>query len=126
MNNIHSIILKGATFALALTTVACASAPDRPDRQMARAESSIEVAQETGAQQYGPAALERAQKQLDQAEVAAANQEYELALRLAERAELDARLAVSQTNHLKAAAALEELQQSIDSLRREIARNQAS
>ena len=126
MNTLGSTVLKGATVALALSTVACASNPDRPDRQMARAESSIEVAQETGAQQYGPAALERAQKQLEQAEAAAAERDYELALRLAERAELDARLAVAETNHLKAAAALEELQQSIETLRREIARNQAS
>lgn len=126
MTSVASITLKGTAIALALSCVACASAPDIPDRQLARAETSVEFAQRNDGQEFAPAALERARKQLDQAQTAVANEEYELALRLAERAELDAQLAMAQTNHQKAVIALREIEESIETLRREIARNQTS
>ena len=126
MKTVASMTLKGTAIALAMSCVACASAPDIPERQMARAETSIEFAEQNDAQEFGPAALERARNQLDQAGTAAAHGEYELALRLAERAELDAELALAQTNHEKAELALHEIQESIETLRREIARNQSS
>jgi hypothetical protein len=122
----RNMFLSGTAITLALTLTACASAPDRPERQLARAETGIEIAEENGAQEFGPAALERARNEYDQARIAADNGEYELALRLAQRAELDAELAMAQTNHGKASIALRELQDSIQTLRREIARNQAS
>lgn len=125
--NVHrKLIHNGAVLGLAMTCVACASSPEVPDRQLARAETSIEFAQENGAREHGPAALERAQNQLESARAAAAEQEYDRALRLAQRAELDAELAMAQTNHEKAALALFELREGIEELRREIARNQSS
>ena len=131
MNAQTDFTVRGAAtamaIALALSGAACASAPEiKPDRQLASAETSIEFAEENGAREYGPGALDRAKAQLDQAEIAAANEEYELALRLAERAELDAELAMAKTNHLKAEQALREIQESIRLLRAEIARNQTS
>lgn len=122
----RDLIVDGMAITLALSCTACASAPDIPERQMASAETSIEFAEQNDAREFGPAALERAKTQLDQAEIAVANEEYELALRLAERAELDAELALAQTNHEKARLALQEIQESIQTLRREIARNQSS
>ncbi|NND45003.1 MAG: DUF4398 domain-containing protein [Xanthomonadales bacterium] len=114
----------GCAAGLALALTGCASSADRPDAQMARAETSINLAQESGARQYGAIALTRAQEQLAQAETAAANGEYLVALRLAEQAELNAELAASQANRYKAEAALAEVNESISTLRREIERNE--
>lgn len=122
----RDLIVDCMAITLALSCTACASAPDIPERQMASAETSIEFAEQNDAREFGPAALERAKTQLDQAKIAVAHEEYKLALRLAERAELDAELALAQTNHEKAQLALQEIQESIQTLRREIARNQSS
>lgn len=119
-------LLAGTAVVLALSCVACASAPERPDRQLARAETGIEFAQESGAREFGPAALKRAETQLERARTAADNEEYEHALHLAQRAELDAELAVAQTNHEKAELALREIRESIRTLQAEIARKQSS
>lgn len=126
MTSVTSITLKGTAIALAVSCVACASAPDVPEGQLARAQTSVEFAEQNDGQQFAPAALERARKQLDQAQTAVANEEFELALHLAERAELDAQLAMAETNHEKAVIALQEIEESIETLRREIARNQTS
>lgn len=120
------IMRTGAVAVLALAGVACASSQEIPDRQLASAETGVEFAQENGAREYGPAALKRAETQLEQARKAAADEEYDRALYLAERAELDAELAMAQTNHQKAAVALEEIRQSIRDLQAEIARLQSS
>lgn len=117
---------KIAITGLTLTCVACASSGQRPESELARAETTVELAEQNGAREFGPAALERAQDQLAKARVAAANEEYDRALKLAEKAELDAELALAQSNHEKALVALREIRESIEDLRREIARNQAS
>lgn len=103
-----------------LTTAGCASAPDRPERQLARAETSVEFAAQNGAAEYGPAALERARQHLNAAQRQADDGDYEEALRSAEKAELDAELAAAQTNTRKAEEALDEINDSIATLRREL------
>lgn len=111
---------------LALLATACASAPDRPTQQLARAETGVEFAEENGAGEYGAAALERARNHLAKAKNAANEGEYEIALQAAQKAELDAELAAAQTNRYKAEEALAEIRESIDLLRREIERHRAS
>jgi tetratricopeptide (TPR) repeat protein len=98
--------------------------PHRPERQLARAETGIEFAEQSGAAEYGQAALGRARTELAMAWEFAEEGEYELALQAAERAELDAELAAAQTNRRKAEDALGEINASIETLRREIAREQ--
>lgn len=126
MKSPNRLILGGTAVVAAFGCAACASNPNLAESQLARAETSVEFAEENGAREFGPAALERAQTELEMARAAAAEKEYETALRLAERAELDAELAAAQTHHEKAMIALLEIQQSIQTLRREIARNQSS
>lgn len=104
----------------------CATQPDRPERQLARAETSIEFAEQSGAAEFDVAALGRARDHLDTAERLAAEGEYELALHAAEKAELDAELAAARTTRHKAEDALEEINESIETLRREIAREHAT
>ncbi len=114
-----------ATAAVALCSVGCASAPDRPERQLASAETGVEFAAENGATEYAGVALERARNHLAQAQRAADAGEYTAALRAAEKAEADAELAAAQTHRLKAEEALDEIRDNIGVLRREIARSAA-
>ena len=114
-----------ALAASVLVVSGCATQPDRPERQLVRAETSIEFAEQSGAGEYGTAALGRARAHLDAARDFANEGEYEYALQAAEKAELDAELAAARTNRHKAEDALEEINESIATLRREIAREQA-
>lgn len=112
--------------ASALVVSGCASQPDRPERQLARAETSVEFAEQNGAGEYDLAALDRARSHLATAQAYADEGEYELALHAAEKAELDAELAAARANRHKAEDALEEINESIETLRREIARERAT
>jgi hypothetical protein len=124
MNRRHNI-WAAALAASVLVGSGCAAQPDRPEGQLARAETSIEFAEENGASEYGAAALGRARTHLATARDFAGEGEYELALQAAEKAELDAELAAARTNRHKAEEALVEINESIATLRREIAREQA-
>ncbi len=107
-----------------LATVGCASAPPQLDSQIVKSQTSIDSAERSGAREYGAAALERARGNLKSAQAAVDRKDYDSALRLAHEAELDAKLAAAQTDHQKAQQALDEIIESIETLRREITRNQ--
>lgn len=102
----------------------CATTSDRPDAQLARAEASVEAAQQSGANQYAADELDRANTKLTQARLAADEREYLKADRLATEAELNAKLAASTADRSKAEAALQEVNESTAALRREIDRNE--
>ncbi len=108
-----------------LLAVGCTTTPDQPVQQLARAETGIEFAAENGASEFASATLERAREHLRQAQNAAEDGEYDIALKAAEKAEADAELAAAQSNRRQSEAALEEIRESIDVLRREIARVRA-
>lgn len=116
-------LLSATTLAVGLALSGCATV-DRPVEPLTRAETTINTAEENGARQYGAIALDRAKEKLSVANRAAEDGEYEAAVRAAEQAELDAELATAQTNHGKAQASLEEINDSIETLRLEIQRNQ--
>ncbi len=107
-----------------LILAGCASTGERPDEQLAHASESIEAAEQSGGREYGPVALESAQSKLMLARSAADRGDHEEALRLAREAELEAELATARANRGKAEDALGELDESIRTLREEIARNQ--
>lgn len=117
--------VKVASGLLLLTMLgACASSPDRPDQDLARAEAAISQAEQSGARQYGPIALDDARQKLGKAQAAVAEEEMLLAERYAEEATLAADLAAAKARTGKAERAVEELEDSIAVLRQEIARNQ--
>jgi tetratricopeptide (TPR) repeat protein len=122
--NTAEIRIIAAMTAIVLGAAGCASAPERPDQQLARAETSIEFAEENGAREFGLAALDRAQENLRLAQQSAEAGEYEKSLRFAQKAEIDAELAAAQSNTGKAREALEEIMESIATLRREIAQTE--
>jgi hypothetical protein len=68
--------------------------------------------------------LDRAQENLRLAQQSAEAGEYEKSLRFAQKAEIDAELAAAQSNTGKAREALEEIMESIATLRREIAQTE--
>ncbi len=108
---------------LALLT-GCASTEPMTGERFARAETGIELAQESGAANYAGESLARAREMLRQAEAAAEDGDEERAARLAERAALDAELAAAETDHRKTEDALSEVNESIADLRAELARNE--
>ena len=113
-----------AVFALAAS--GCASSPDIPEGQFARAQTSIEFAEQSGAREYGAAALERARNNLSIAQREAADGDYDEALFAAEKTELDAKLTAAQSDTRKAGNSLKEITDSISTLRREIERDRVS
>lgn len=116
--------LLATTVLMPFILAACASTGDRADEQLAHASESIEAAEQSGGREYGPVALESAQTKLTLARIAMERGEHEEALRLAHEAELEAELAAAQASRGKAEDALEELDDSIRTLREEILRNQ--
>lgn len=104
---------------------ACASSPDRPFQDLARAEASIEQADQSGAREFGASELNSARDKLAKARAAADSEDNLAASRYAKEAAVDAELATAVTRNRKAELAVEELNRSIETLREEIARNQA-
>lgn len=101
---------------------ACASQPDRPEAELARAEASIELAERAGAVEYGASELATAREKLANARAAAERGDRELAKRQAEEAAVDAELAAAISRNREAENAVKEINDSIDALREEIAR----
>ena len=97
----------------------CAGVP-RPDAQLARSDSAVKQAIELGAREHAPLILREAETKLAQAKLAANNKDNEKARRLAEQVEVDARLAQVTTLATKAQRSVDELNKSIDLLRKEL------
>jgi predicted metal-dependent hydrolase len=113
-----------AAFGLA-ATAGCASTGERPDAQLATAQANIEQAQQAGANQHAAQPLSSAREKLSAAQVAVSRDEMIVAERLAEEAALDAELAGAMARNRKAELAVEELNETIEVLRDEIARGQS-
>lgn len=114
----------GPGLVLALLLASCASGPERPDRDLTRAESAIEQAEQVGARQYGPLPLDNAREKLALARAAVAEEEMLVAQRYAEEATLAADLAAAKARRGKAERAVDQLEKSIAVLREEIARTE--
>ncbi len=100
---------------------ACATTPP-PTGQVAVAKAAIADAVSAGGEQLAPEALHIAQEKLAQADTAMAGRKYADARRLAEEAEVDARLAAVTARSTKAQLAAAELERGIQALKEELAR----
>lgn len=107
------------------TLAACASSPERPFQELARAEASIEQAERYNAREFGAAELDAAREKFARARSAADDGDNLVAARLAREAAVDAELATAITRNRQSEQAVEELNRSIETLRQEIARNQS-
>lgn len=112
--------------AIGLSAIAgCASTGERPAAQLATAQANIEQAQQAGANQHAAQPLSSAREKLAAAQAAVSRDEMLVAERLAKEAALDAELAGAMARNRKAELAVEELNETIEVLRDEIARGQA-
>lgn len=114
-----------AAVAALVLLAGCASTPEAPHQALARAEASIDNAEQSGARQYGTDALDSARQHLTQARAAVDREEMIAAERHAEKAAVDAELAAAMARNQKAQASVREINESIDILKEEIARNRA-
>lgn len=106
--------LKGAGLgALVLALAACASTPREPVEQIGKAESAIETAKDQTAGIAPPSELAQARNKLRLSEEAIQDRRFERADRLAQQAEVDARLAAKRAQLAKAQRAVAEIEASI-------------
>lgn len=118
MTHQHSKYHVFAVITVCAALGACANF-ERPVADMSKAEASIALAERSGAQEYGAQALNSARDKYAAAQSAAINEDFELAFRLAKEANVDAQLALAQTDRGKSEAALKELNASLSTLHRE-------
>lgn len=105
--------------AIVLVLSGCAGVP-RPDAELARSDSAVKQAIELGARVHAPLVLREAETKLNQAKLAADRKENKKARMLAEEVLADAELAQVTTLAAKAQRSVDELNQSIDLLRKEL------
>jgi len=108
-----------ANAALAALVAACASGPPLSTADLTRAHTSIDQAEQSGAQQYAPADLQAARDKTGEAEAAANKHNTVVAQRLATEAALDAQLANARAQSAKAQHSARELDDSLNTLRSE-------
>lgn len=97
----------------------CAGTP-KPDAELARSETAVKQAIEVGAREHAPLQLRSAEQKLAQAKAAAQAKDNARARRLAEQAQVDAEVAEVTALATKAQKSVDELQQSIRLLRKEL------
>lgn len=99
----------------------CASIP-APTEQFAVSHAAIASATRSGGNEYAPLELKSAMEKMERAEQAMQKENYLLAGRLAEQAQLDARLAETKTDFAKTQKTVDNTQESNRVLREEIKR----
>ncbi|BCR04009.1 chromosome segregation ATPase [Desulfuromonas versatilis] len=104
-----------------LALAGCAGTPP-PNEQIRVTKAAIVGAESAGAHQFAPLEFRSAEEKIKQAEAAMQKEDYDKARRLAEQAEVDARLAEARSRRVKTEKAAQELNQSIETLQREIER----
>jgi hypothetical protein len=109
------------TMAIVMLIAGCASIPP-PTEQIAVSKAALSNASSAGGQQFAPVPLSLAIEKMDAATKAMAVEDYVLARRLAEQAQVDAQLATVTSRSAKAQNAARELQESNRVLRQEIDR----
>lgn len=116
-----SFPLMGALVALAMA--GCASAPPATDK-LAIAKRSIERAEQAGATQSAPTELSQARDKLAAADKASADHDAKTAVRLADQADADGRLAEAAAVASRSRRAATELDASVQAMRDESMRSQ--
>ncbi len=114
----------GVPAIIAATTIfmaGCASIP-APTEQFAVSKAAVTSATRDGGNEFAPLELKSAVEKMEAAERAMATKDYPLARRLAEEAQVDAKLAETKTGLAKAQKAVDDAKESNRVLREEIKR----
>jgi len=115
-----------ATVVFVFLLVGCAHKQVMPTEDIPKAEMAIKEAMDRGALTISPVELKMAQEELDNAKAAMQKEEFKKARRLAEKAEVDAKVAESKADAVTEQKHAEEMRSSIETLRQEIERAQQS
>src|SRR5580704_9543874 len=115
----RSLVLLASGSLLCVFAAGCATEQPKPTEELIKARSVIAQADKGDAQRYAAADLQRAHDELSSAERAAEKRQYADARRYAENAEVDADLATARGNSGAAEHAVQEIRQSIETLKRE-------
>lgn len=121
MARILVLVMLLATMA---TSVGCASKPQRPTAEFARAQALTEQAERNSAQRFAAADLDRARDKLTRSDAAMDAHQEDLANRLAAEAAIDAELALARSATAQAENSAAEVNASVEALRRESQRPQ--
>ncbi len=115
-----SAVLPGV---LLLGLSGCATVPAPPVEQMAVSRSAVErVSSSPNVADAAPVEMQQARQKLERAQRAMNDKDYALARRMAEEAEVDARVAEARTSSARGERAMKEVQESIRALQEEINR----
>jgi len=117
-------IAKTTALVLAVTQFAACSSGPPPKQELTLTQASIRSAEAAGATSHAPKALRTAQQKVETAEVLMSKKKHDKAKRLLTQAMADAELAEATAEAEKSKVAYQELQQSIDLMKQEIARVQ--
>jgi septal ring factor EnvC (AmiA/AmiB activator) len=93
-----------------------------PSSQLTIAASAISQAEKAGAYESAPVELKAARKKLEQAKESMKNQDNLTAKWLAEQATVDANLAEAKARSIKSQKTVQEIKESIETLKKEIER----
>lgn len=117
MNRLHLIWLASA--GIASMGLGCASGP-LATTEIARAKSALDQAESRGGAEHAALEMRNAREKLDKADRLAEEGEGLEASRAAEKAEVDALLAVEKARRAKAQESIEELDKTIDAMEEEM------
>jgi len=101
-----------------LSALGCAGNP--PKEAIASAETLVQRAEQEGAGQFAPRPLREAKDKIQRAEGEVNDDDYSDARRLAEQAQVDAKLAVVEADRAKTQAAVAELSRTVQAMESEI------
>ena len=101
-----------------LSALGCAGNP--PKEAIASAETLVQRAEQEGAGQFAPRPLREAKDKIEKAQGEVKDDDYGDARRLAEQAQVDAKLAAVQTDREKTKEAVAELTRTVQALENDI------
>jgi hypothetical protein len=119
-----SQLTRGASLcaAIMISVAGCATTPI-PNEKIAVAKSSVQRAEQAGAQEFAPVEMASARDKLARAEKAAADHDAQPATQLAEQANADAQLAEATAQEKRARKAAMEQDANLQALRQESQRS---
>jgi hypothetical protein len=117
--SLRRLVLSTSAPLLCILATGCATDQSKPTEELTKARSVIQQADKGDTQRYAAADLQRAHDELSSAERAADNRKYDDARRFAENAEVDADLATARGNSGAAEHAVQEIRQSMETLKQE-------
>ena len=117
-------IAKTTALVMAVSQFAACSSGPPPKQELSLTQASIRSAEAAGASSHAPKALRTAQQKVESAELLINKKQHQQAKLLLTQALADAELAEATAEAEKSKVAYQELQQSIDLMKEEIARVQ--